>query len=95
MPKITVLPANLSAEVEPGELLLKAGERTGAQMRFACGSCFCGTCVVEVVSGMDNLSAPTPAELDVLAQINKNPAQYRLACCTLLERGEVQIRVRE
>jgi len=95
MPRITVLPVGLSAEVEPGESLLKAGERTGAQMRFACGSCFCGTCVVEIVSGMDNLSAPTPAELEVLAQINKDPAQHRLACCTRLQRGEVQIRVRE
>jgi ferredoxin len=95
MPKVTVLPADLSAEVEPGESLLKAGERAGAQMKFACGSCFCGTCVVEVVSGMDNLSAPTPAELEVLEQINKSPAQYRLACCTRLERGEVQIRVLE
>jgi ferredoxin len=95
MPTVTVLPANLSADVEPGELLLKAGERTGAQMKFACGSCFCGTCVVEVLSGMDNLSELTSAEIGVLEQINKNPENYRLACCTRVKCGEVQIRVRE
>lgn len=87
------MPANLSADVEPGELLLKAGERAGAQMKFACGSCFCGTCVVEVLSGMANLSEPAPAEIEVLGQINKHPERYRLACCARVERGEAQIRV--
>ena len=32
MPKVTILPAGASAEVEPGELLLDAGEKAGIDM---------------------------------------------------------------
>ena len=52
MPKVTVLPANVSAEVEPGELLLEAGEKAGVEMEAGCFNCSCGTCAIEVVSGM-------------------------------------------
>jgi ferredoxin len=92
MPKITVLPANVSAEVEPGELLLEAGEKAGVEMEAGCFSCSCGTCVVEVVSGMENLEPPTPEELDVLDQWNRDPEKYRLACCVRIQKGEVVIR---
>jgi len=92
MPKITVLPANVSAEVEPGELLLEAGEKAGVEMEAGCFSCSCGTCVVEVVSGMENLEPPTPEDLDVLDQWNRDPEKYRLACCVRIQKGEVVIR---
>src|SRR5262245_41969536 len=62
MPKVTVLPAEKSAEVEPGELLLEAGEKAGVEMEAGCFNCSCGTCVVEIVSGMENLAEPTPEE---------------------------------
>ena len=52
MPKVTVMPANVSAEVEAGELLLDAGEKAGVEMEAGCFNCSCGTCAVEVVSGM-------------------------------------------
>ena len=81
MPKVTVLPAKLSAEVPPGVLLLDAGEQAGVEMEAGCFNCSCGTCVVEVVAGMENLEAPTPEELDVLDQWNKDPEKYRLTCC--------------
>lgn len=89
MPKITVLPANVSAEVEPDTLLLEAGEKAGVEMEAGCFNCSCGTCVARVVSGMENLSEPTPEELDVLDQWNKDPEKYRLTCCVRLLRGAV------
>lgn len=92
MPKITVLPANASAEVPAGTLLLDAGESAGVEMEAGCFNCSCGTCVIEVVSGMENLGEPTPEELDVLDQWNKDPEKYRLACCVQLQHGEVVIR---
>lgn len=92
MPKVTILPANLSAEVEPGELLLDAGEKAGVEMEAGCFNCSCGTCVVEVVSGMENLEDPTPEELDVLDQWNRDPEKYRLTCCVHVKGGEVAIR---
>ncbi|MEB3151630.1 MAG: 2Fe-2S iron-sulfur cluster-binding protein [Sphaerospermopsis sp.] len=41
----------------------------------------CGTCIVEIVEGMDNLSPLTDAENRIL---NRKPANYRLACQTLV-----------
>jgi len=92
MPKVTVLPANVSAEVPAGELLLEAGEKAGVEMEAGCFNCSCGTCVVEVVSGMENLEEPTPEELDVLDSWNKDPEKYRLTCVVKIKQGEVVIK---
>jgi len=92
MPKVTVLPTEKSAEVEPGELLLEAGEKAGVEMEAGCFNCSCGTCVVEVVSGMENLEEPTPEELDVLDSWNRDPEKYRLTCCVKVKSGPVVIR---
>ncbi len=40
----------------------------------------CGTCIVEIVEGMDNLSPKTDVEL---RKLRKKPENYRLACQTL------------
>lgn len=92
MPKVTILPAGASAEVEPGELLLDAGEKAGIDMEAGCFNCSCGTCVVEVVSGMANLEEATPEELDVLDQWNKDPERFRLTCCVHIKQGEVVLK---
>ncbi len=92
MAKVTILPANVSAEVEPGELLLDAGEKAGVDMEAGCFNCSCGTCVVEVVSGMSNLDEPSPEELDVLDQWSRDPEKFRLTCCVRVRDGEVSIR---
>ena len=92
MPRVTVLPGDKSAEVGPGELLLEAGEKAGVEMEAGCFNCSCGTCVVEVVRGMENLEEPTPEELDVLDSWNKDPEKYRLTCCVKVKDGAVVIR---
>ncbi len=40
----------------------------------------CGTCIVEIVSGMENLSEKTDFEQ---RKLKKKPENYRLACQTL------------
>jgi ferredoxin len=92
MPKVTVLPANVSAEVPAGELLLEAGEKAGVEMEAGCFNCSCGTCVVEVISGMENLEEPTAEELDVLDSWSKDSDKYRLTCCVHVKEGEVIIK---
>ena len=91
MAKITILPSNASADVDPGTLLLAAGEEAGVEMEAGCFNCSCGTCVVEVVSGMEHLDPPTPEELDVLDQWNRDPEKFRLTCCVKMN-GDVTIR---
>jgi ferredoxin len=92
MAKLTILPSNVSAEVPDGENLIEAGETAGVEMEAGCFNCSCGTCVAEVVSGMDNLSGPTDEELDVLDQWNKDPEKFRLTCCNRILKGEVVLR---
>ena len=92
MAKITILPANVSAEVPDGENLIEAGEAAGVEMEAGCFNCSCGTCAAEVVSGMENLTEATLEELDVLDQWNKDPEKFRLTCCNRLLKGEVVLR---
>ncbi len=93
MPRVTVLPENRTAEVEPGELLIRAGEKAGVAMDAGCFNCFCGTCLVEVTRGMENLEAPSDEELEVLDQWNKDPDKFRLSCCVKVQGpGDVVIR---
>ena len=50
----------------------------------------CGTCVVEVVEGMENLSPRTDAES---RKLKRKPDTYRLACQTLVQ-GPVSIKTK-
>jgi 2Fe-2S ferredoxin len=93
MPKVTVLPAGLSAEVPAGTLLLDAGEEAGVEMEAGCFNCSCGTCAVAIDSGMENLEPATDEELNVLDQWNKDPEKYRLTCCVKVLKGEVVMRM--
>lgn len=92
MAKITILPANVSAEVPDGEKLIEAGEAAGVEMEAGCFNCSCGTCVAEVVKGMENLTPPSDEELDVLDQWNKDPEKFRLTCCNRILHGEVVLK---
>jgi ferredoxin len=47
----------------------------------------CGTCIVEIVEGMENLSPRTPVEDK---KLKKKPANYRLACQSLVN-GPVSV----
>ncbi|MBK4729050.1 (2Fe-2S)-binding protein [Oxynema sp. CENA135] len=50
----------------------------------------CGTCVVEIVEGMENLSPRTPVENQ---KLKKKPENYRLACQTLVN-GPVSVKTK-
>ena len=50
----------------------------------------CGTCVVEIVEGMGNLSPRTEVET---RKLKKRPQSYRLACQTLVN-GPVSVKTK-
>lgn len=50
----------------------------------------CGTCLVEIVEGMENLSPRTEAEE---RKLKKRPDTYRLACQSLVH-GSVTVRTK-
>ncbi|MBM3207708.1 MAG: (2Fe-2S)-binding protein [Chlamydiae bacterium] len=58
-----------------------------AGVPFACTEGVCGTCVIEVVDGMENLSEFTQEEMDFLGEQDRE----RLACQCKLKGGCVKI----
>jgi ferredoxin len=61
--------------------------KTWGKMMNCGGYGQCGTCIVEIAEGMDNLSPRTDAEQKLL---KKKPENYRLACQTLVH-GAVSV----
>ena len=59
-----------------------------AGVPFACEEGICGTCVIEIRDGGDNLSEPTQEEIDFLGD---DPQDERLACQCKIKQGEVTI----
>ena len=72
-------------EVPDGEDIAEACEDAGVP--FACTEGVCGTCVIEVVEGMENLSKFTQEEEDFLGDMENE----RLACQCKLKGGCVKI----
>lgn len=70
-------------EIDPGVQynLMEILKREGYEIVAACGGmALCGTCVVEVISGLDTLAPPLGQELDILDTLpNINPSN-RCSC---------------
>lgn len=72
-------------DIVDGEPIASACEEAGVP--FACTEGVCGTCVIEVKEGMENLSDFTTAEEDFLGTL----ATERLACQCKMKKGTVKI----
>lgn len=59
-----------------------------AGVPFACTEGVCGTCVIEIVSGMENMNEPTQEEKDFLGE---DTCGERLACQCRIKQGKVRI----
>lgn len=72
-------------ELEDGSPLAPVCEEAGVP--FACTEGICGTCIIEVKEGMENLSDFSQEELDFLGE----PGCERLACQCKIKSGRVRI----
>lgn len=73
-------------EIAENEAIQEICEEAGVP--FACTEGVCGTCVVEVVDGMDNLSDFTQEEKDFLGDQDRE----RLACQCKIKGGCVKLK---
>lgn len=63
----------------------------GVSKVFNCrGNGKCGTCLVEVVEGGDNISPETAAEFQ---KLKKKPTSYRLACQAFVK-GDIAVKTK-
>ena len=74
------------AELPDGSSLTETCEQAGVP--FACTEGVCGTCVIEVTEGMENLSDFNQAEADFLGDLDRE----RLACQCKIKGGCVKIK---
>jgi ferredoxin len=73
-------------ELQDGDSIMECCEEAGVP--FACTEGVCGTCVIEVVAGMENLSDFNQAEADFLGDQDRE----RLACQCKIRNGCVKIK---
>jgi len=73
-------------EVNDGSSIQEACEAEGVP--FACTEGVCGTCVIEVTEGMENLSEFNEAEEDFLGELDTE----RLACQCKLKSGYIKVK---
>ncbi|HEY1204721.1 MAG: 2Fe-2S iron-sulfur cluster-binding protein [Bryobacteraceae bacterium] len=103
MPKVTFLPANVTAEFDPPKLpyrdhgrpgsILDVALNFGAPLEHSCGgSCACTTCHVIVRQGERNLSPMDDFEADRLDLAEGLTLHSRLACQAVV-RGDVVVEI--
>lgn len=86
MAKLQFSHNNEEVELADGSPLAEICEEAGVP--FACTEGVCGTCVIEVKEGKENLSAPTQEEEDFLGEGTEDE---RLACQCKIKGGCVKI----
>lgn len=73
-------------ELPDGSPIAEVCEEAGVP--FACTEGVCGTCVIEIKEGQENLSEPTQEEKDFLGE---GTCHERLACQCKIKQGQVRI----
>jgi ferredoxin len=84
MPHIIENKTKKSVEVSEGDDIRNACEELGVP--FGCRDGICGTCMIDVVSGKDNLSPLHQKEKDL-----QRDESHRLACQCRIKKGDVNI----
>lgn len=83
MAKVTNIKSGKSEEVSNGEGIRHACEKLGVP--FGCEEGICGTCMIDIHEGEENLSDLTEQEKDLMRD-----KKHRLACQCKIKKGEVK-----
>ena len=89
MPKVLFKNDNLTLECAAGTKLVDLAEQKGASVNFSCKEGVCLTCLINVLSGLENLNAKTENEASTLEAFGAQPNQ-RLACQVVIN-GDCEI----
>lgn len=80
MPKVTFKNTGAAAEVEAGADLKDITKQNQWSIAYGCEDGMCGTCLVKVVEGKENLSHMEDKEKATLEAMGLDISQYRLCC---------------
>jgi ferredoxin len=92
MAKVKIIDENKTVEVPDGSLLVTLEDKSN--ILFSCKEGVCTTCLVHVVSGMENLEPPNEIEEMTLSTLPlEHRGKSRLLCVTKIKTGEIQIKL--
>ncbi|OIR13714.1 ferredoxin-1 [mine drainage metagenome] len=93
MPKANVTFGNigLTVTVPAGTRLIEISEKVGAGITYGCREGECGTCLVCIASGMQNMSERSVLE-DRVLQENMAARDQRLACQAQVLGGDITVK---
>jgi len=77
--QLTFADIDVSVNVPAGIRVIDVSEKVGSGIVYGCREGDCGTCMMEVLEGMENLNAPSVLEDKVLRE-NMAGKRFRLAC---------------
>jgi len=90
MPKVTFKNTGASVEVPAGTALKDVTKNNNWSIAYGCEDGMCGTCMIKVAEGKENLSPMENKEKDTLSSMGMDINVYRL-CCQCKVNGDCTI----
>ncbi|HRD49268.1 MAG: (2Fe-2S)-binding protein [Candidatus Competibacter sp.] len=89
--QLTFADVNLTVTVPAGTRVIEISDRIHSGIVYGCREGDCGTCLMKVVDGLENLSQPSVLEARVLKE-HLAARDMRLACQAQVLSGDVTVR---
>lgn len=84
----------LAIKVDVGSTIELVAEQSGSSIPFGCRDGECGTCVLQVVEGMEFLTPLNDKERKVLSLMPDHKLNSRLSCQMKIAKGGGNIRLK-
>jgi ferredoxin len=88
---ITFEDINVTISAPAGTRIIEISEKVGSSITYGCREGDCGTCIMKVTEGWDNLGEPSVLEDKVLRD-NMAGKHNRLACQAQVLDGTIKVR---
>lgn len=84
----------LAINVKVGETIQEIVEKAGSGLPFGCRDGECGTCLVDVMAGMEFLSPITDKEVKVKQMVGCTNPNARLSCQMKVDKQNGYVRIK-
>jgi ferredoxin len=96
MPRVVIeskFAPTLVVDAPEGGALIDVCDEKSAIIPFSCRGASCGTCRIDVLEGIEELTDAEDEELDVLDIFGDDPQKRRLACQAKMRAGTATLRI--
>ena len=87
---VTFEDIKVTVSVPAGTRVIEISEKVGSRITYGCREGDCGTCMMKITSGWNNLAEPSALENKVLRE-NYAGKHCRLACQAQILSGEISL----